>query len=511
MRPLLLLAVFLHSASLLTAQLTRQPKLVVCIVVDQFRYDYLLRFRSSYSGGIAQLLTKGAVFTNAHYNHFPTVTAVGHSTVLSGATPSVSGIIANEWYDRGSSAIVSSVSDKTVQLLGATGAASSPHRLLVSSLGDELKIANGKTKVIGISLKDRAAILPAGRMADGAYWFDNKSGNFVSSTYYFPEVPAWVSDYNKGRPGDAFASKQWMGKTFDAPGESLNASLAAAPWGNELVESFAEAAVHQEKLGQRNVTDLLAVSFSSNDYVGHAVGPDDPQVRDMAIRTDALFRKFFDRLDKDVGLQNVLVVMTADHGVAPVPEVSIARKMPGGRLGAGVIEKTVQSALESRYGKGNWVAGSFESVTYLNTDAIAQRKLDRAEVTRAAADALSTLAHVSRVYTREQLLAGAFPQDATSTRVANGYYPSRSGDLFVLLDPYWLFGGGNKGTTHGTALDYDTHVPVIFFGPGIRAGKYYESVTVNDIAPTLAALLGVEQPSGSAGRVLTQMFTKEVN
>lgn len=315
MRRLIFAALLLSSS--LEAQLVKQPKLVVAIVVDQFRYDYLTRFRSSYSGGFVQLLTKGAVFTNANYNHFPTVTAVGHSTVLSGATPSVSGIVGNEWFDRTTSGPVTSVSDATVHLLGASSAASSPRRMLVSTLGDEMKIVNPQVKVVGISLKDRAAILPVGRMADAAYWFDNRSGNFVSSTYYFPALPAWVEGYNKSRPGDKFANTEWMGKKFEGPGEALNASLAASPWGNELIESFAEAAVHQEKLGQRGVTDLLSVSFSSNDYVGHAVGPDDPKVKDMAIRTDGLLKKFFALLDQEVGMQNVLLVLTADHGVGP--------------------------------------------------------------------------------------------------------------------------------------------------------------------------------------------------
>ncbi len=495
----------------LSAQLTKQPKLVVMIVVDQFRYDYLTRFRSSYTGGLAQMLTKGAVYTNANYNHFPTVTAVGHSTVLSGATPSVSGIIGNEWYDRTAATTVTSVSDTSLQLLGATGNASSPNRLLVSSLGDEMKMVNGQTRVIGISLKDRAAILPVGRMADAAYWFDNLTGSFVSSTYYFKALPSWVEKYNMGRPGDQFAHREWMGKKFLGPGEMLNESLAASPWGNELIESFTEEAIHQEKLGQRGVTDLLAVSFSSNDYVGHAEGPDSPQVKDMAIRTDALLQKLFARLDREVGMQNTIVALTADHGVAPVPEVNVARKMPGGRLGAKAVENAIDAALAQRFGKGAWVLKSFESNTYLNLELIAQKKLDRAEVNRVAADALRAVPHIARVYTREQLLEGTVPQDGTSMKVQNGFFASRDGDIFVMLEPYWLFGSGTRGTTHGTTLEYDTHVSVLFMGPGIRAGKYYDPVTVNDIAPTFAQLLGVDPPSGSAGRVLSQMFTKEVN
>jgi predicted AlkP superfamily pyrophosphatase or phosphodiesterase len=492
------------------AQTAPRPKLVVAIVVDQFRYDYLTRFRAGYHSGIDRLLTKGAVFTDARYIHFPTVTAVGHSTFLTGATPSISGIIANDWYDRRSSKNVTSVSDSTAQSLGADVPASSPQRLLVSTVGDELRVASDQSKVVGVSLKDRAAILPAGRMANGAYWFDNKSGNFISSTYYFPAVPAWVKDFNDGRPADKYAGVDWMGKKFAAVGEPLNASLAASPWGNELIEKFAESAVLGEQLGKRGVTDLLAVSFSSNDYVGHAQGPDSPEVKDMAFRTDLLFGKLFAFLEKEVGMKDVLVVMTADHGVAPVPEVSVARKMPGGRFGAKTVENAIEAALSLKYGEGKWVLASFESATYLDSHLIAQRKLDHAEVDRTAADALAALPHVMAVYTREQIMNGAVREDPTGMRISNGFYPSRSGDIFVQLEPYWLFGGGTKGTSHGTTFSYDTHVPVIFMGPGIKAGKYYGSVAVNDIAPTLAAMLSVETPSGSVGRILSEMFASDM-
>ena len=492
-------------------QLAKKPKLVLVIVVDQFRYDYLTRFRAGYNGGIEDLLTKGAVFTDAHYIHFPTVTAVGHSTVLTGAPPSMSGIIGNEWYDRETAGPVTSVSDPKSKLLGADGAGSSPHRLLVDTVGDEMRIVNGKAKSVGIALKDRAAILPVGRMANGAYWFDNKTGSFVSSTYYFPELPGWAKDFNGGHPADKYAGVEWMGTKFPPAGEKLNESLAASPWGNELIEAFAEQAIQGEELGQRGITDLLSVSFSSNDYVGHAVGPDAPEVQDMAFRTDLLFRKLFEFVEKKVGIKDTLIIMTADHGVAPVPEVNAARKMPGGRLGAGVVEKAVETALTQKFGAGKWVTASMDSSTYLNTALIRERRLDHAEVDRVAAEALLEVPHVFRVYTREQLINARFRDDPAGMRVANGFYPQRGADLVVLLEPYWLFGAGTKGTTHFTTFDYDTHVPVIFMGPGVKPGKYYATAAVNDIAPTLSAMLGVETPSGSIGRVLQEMFTKEMN
>ncbi|MDQ6704537.1 MAG: alkaline phosphatase family protein [Acidobacteriota bacterium] len=483
-----------------------KPKLVLGIVVDQFRYDYLLRFRKEYNSGFDRLLIKGANFVSAHYEQFPTVTAIGHSTFMSGATPSISGIVGNEWFDRDSGRQVTSVDDDKTKLLGGKGGAgSSPSRLLVSTIGDEMRIADPQVRVLGVSLKDRAAILPAGHMAQGAYWFDGKSGNFVSSSFYFAELPGWVKDFDATHPADKFAGQVWMGKKF-ASGEKLYGSIPASPWGNELIEAFAERAVQSEQLGQRGITDLLTVSFSSNDYVGHALGPDSPEVHDMSIRTDRLLGKLFAFIDQKIGMQNVLVVMTADHGVAPLPEISQGRKMPGGRMPPGIVASAIQDALTKKYGTGDWFASpaDTEHTIYLNWNLIQEKKLDRVEVTRRAADSLQSLPHIFRVFTREQLMNGATLEDQVGRRVMNGFYIRRGADLYVMLEPYWLF--SQHGTTHGTTFSYDMHVPVIFLGPGIKAGTYYQTIAVNDIAPTLAAMLGIETPSGSVGRVLSEIF-----
>jgi hypothetical protein len=500
-----ILALILMAGSLLSAA-PKKPKLVVAIVIDQFRYDYLTRYRSDYHAGFDLLLTKGAVFTNARYQHFPTVTAVGHSIFLSGAMPALSGIVANAWYDREAGMQVTSVSDPQTTLVGAPGAGSSPRRMLVDTVGDELKIAdNSQSRVIGISLKDRAAILPVGHMANAAYWFDSKSGNFVSSTYYFEEAPAWVKEANDARLADRFAGETWLGHQMPQPGK-LYGAIEATPYGNDIVEAFAERALAGEQLGQRGVTDLLAVSLSSNDYVGHAYGPDSPEARAISEATDKLLGKFFAALDRSVGLNNVLVVMTADHGVAPVPEVNTARHMPGGRMPDGIIAKTVQDALTKRYGKFDWITATLESVVYLNRELIAVRKLDLGEVERTAADALAEVPHVFRVYTGAQLATGQAMEDSVGRMAMNGYFPRRGADLEVVTDPYWIFGGA--GTTHGVPFGYDTHVPVIFLGSGILPGEYDNNITPNDIAPTLATILHVETPSGSVGRVLIEMFAQ---
>ncbi|HWB98539.1 MAG TPA: alkaline phosphatase family protein [Bryobacteraceae bacterium] len=485
----------------------KKPKLVVAIVIDQFRYDYLTRFESEYTGGFHRLLTQGAVFSNANYEHFPTVTAIGHSTFLTGAIPALSGIVGNDWYDRTIGKSVTSVSDPAERILGGAGeGGASPRRLLVSTVGDELKIADrGKSRVIGVSLKDRAAILPSGHMADGAYWFDSKSGHFVSSSYYFSDLPAWVKDFNGGHPADKYRGRTWLGhKLADEASDALYGKLAPTPFGNELVEAFAERALSAEQLGRHEFPDILTVSFSSNDYVGHAYGPDSPEAHDISLQTDRLFDKFFHYLDSQVGLQNVLIVMTADHGAAPVPEVNVARKMPGGRLPARFITDPVQAALTAKYGEGKWIVSPSEHSLYFNLDLIRERKLDRGEVERTAAAAILQIPHVFRVYTREQLLTGMAMADQVGRRVANGYYASRGADIYILMEPYWL--PGKSGTTHGTAFSYDAHVPVIFMGSGIRAGRYFGKAAPNDIAPTLAAILSVETPSGSVGRVLDEMF-----
>lgn len=501
-----LLALLVACVSLAAAP---KPKLVLAIAVDQFRYDYLLRFRGEYTEGLDRLLTHGAVFTNAYYEHFPTITAVGHSTFLSGALPSVSGIVGNEWYERETGKTVASITDDSVKVLGGTGdGGASPRRLLVSTLGDELKMANGsQSRVIGVSIKDRAAILPSGHMADGAFWFDAKNGNFVSSTYYFSEMPGWAGEFNAARLPDRYKGAAWMNhKMPDEAGSKLYNAELDSPFANELIEQFAERAIDGEKLGQRGVTDVLAISFSANDHVGHAVGPDAPEVHDISVKTDQVIGKLFQYLDGRVGMQNVVVLLTADHGVSPVPEVNQARRMPGGRMAAAIIKDTVQAALAKKYGEGNWVVSPGEYAIYLNLDLIREKNLDRSAVNQTAAEAALTIPHVVRAYTREQLMHGAVQDDLVGHRMMNAFNVRRSADLFVLLEPYWL--SGAHGTSHGTPYGYDAHVPVILMGPGIKAGHFDQTIAVNDVAPTLATLLGVETPSGSSGRVLAEIFTE---
>jgi hypothetical protein len=500
---------------------TPEIRLVLLIAVDQFRYDYLTRFRADYTAGIKRLLTEGAVFTNANLEHYPTVTAVGHATMLSGATPAVSGIIGNDWFDREVGRTVTSVWDPTVTPVGGTasgGDGASPRRLLVSTLGDELKMAAGAPKgsreaprVIGMSLKDRSAILPGGRGADAAYWWDTASGRFVTSTYYMPEVPAWVRAFNDRNPADDHAGALWTDMAAPATplrllpkdrGPALYDAVWGSPFGNELLLQFADQALTREQLGQRGATDLLSISFSSNDSVGHTFGPDSRHVRDMAIRTDRTIGQLLARVDTLVGLQHTLVAFTTDHGVAPVPESQWERALPGGRLTTHELFDPIQQALASRYGEGKWLVATAGSSPYLNYALIETLGLDPSEVRRVAAAAAAKVPHVARVYTRDQLLRGEVPGDRIGTRVLRSFNARRSGDLEIILDPYWM--RQTQGTTHGTPYSYDAHIPLILMGQRIARGEYSQDVAMNDLAPTLATLAGVEIPAGSSGRVLTE-------
>jgi len=494
-------------------------RLVLLIAVDQFRYDYLTRFRSDYTAGFNRLLTHGAVFSNANLEHYPTVTAIGHATMLSGATPSVSGIIGNDWFDRETGKTVASVSDSSVQPVGSSsGSAASPRRLLVSTLGDELKLAAGlpttaidAPRVFGVSLKDRSAILPVGRGANAAYWWDTSTGSFVTSTYYVNELPDWVRAFNGRHEADTHAGSAWtMLSSPSTPllqipaeeGSPRYEAIFGSPFGNEILLDFAVELLNHEQLGRRNAIDVLSVSFSSNDSVGHSYGPESPQVRDIAIRTDRAVGELLDRVDKLVGLDRTLVAFTSDHGVAMLPESLRERGLPAGRMTTKELFDPMQRALVSAFGEGNWLLATAGSSPYLNYDLIESRGLDAANVRRIAAGAVTKVPHVARVFTRDQLLLGQVSNDRVGSRVLRGFNAQRSGDLEIILEPYWMRQA--QGTTHGTPYNYDAHVPLILMGSRIRPGQYAEAVALNDLAPTLATLADVEIPGGSVGRVLTE-------
>lgn len=488
-------------------------KLVVAIIVDQFRYDYMTRFDGDYHEGLRKLHDEGAFFTDGHEAHFPTVTAVGHAAFLSGSIPAIDGIVGNEWFDRETGKTVTSVSDDATKLLGGNGGAgSSPRRLIASTLGDEIKATGAAdTTVIGISLKDRAAILPAGHAANAAYWFEHESGQFVSSDYYMKDLPAWVQAFNKSDAANKYASAKWMpadgvagAQPFRvlpaAVGKPYYEAMIATPYGNDMLEAFAEHALKEEHLGRHSGTDVLTVSFSSNDLLGHQTGPDAPEVRDMCVQTDRVLGRLLRAVEAEAGAGNYVVVFTSDHGVAPKPEELTKRGIPAGRFSRAEAYQAIEGALTEKYGPGKWIVGSADLAPYLDHELLRQKHAALAEAEEIAADAVRKLPYVFRVYTGAQLEHENLAGDPIGTLMQRGYYRGRAADLFIVQKPYWL--ASKDGTSHGTPFSYDTHVPVIFLGRGIRPGRYDENVRTADIAPTLAALLGINTPSGSVGRVL---------
>ncbi|HEX5081777.1 MAG TPA: alkaline phosphatase family protein [Blastocatellia bacterium] len=510
-------------------------RLVVGIVIDQFRYDYLTRFQDQFGeGGFKRLLDGGAVFTNANYIHVPTYTACGHATFMSGATPSMNGIIGNEWYDRESGKRVTSVSDSKVKLLGgAEGAAGmSPSRLLGSTIGDELKLASGgHGRVVGVSLKDRSAILPSGKHPNGAYWYDANTGNLVSSTYYFSDLPEWVKTFNKQMRPDRFFGKRWekllpesayqrstaddapyekssAGNKFpyninggeESPGKRFYTQFQYTPFANDYLVDFAKAAIEGEQLGADDTTDLLTVSFSSNDLIGHSYGPYSQEVQDMTLRTDRTLAELFNYIDQKIGFDKVIVALTADHGVAPVPAHAQQFGL-GGVVEPKAVRGAVENALNKSFGVEKWILAVVNGNVYFDEDAIERRKLNVEDVERVASQAVVKIEGVAECFTRSQILSGRIPQTRVARSVCNGYNGRRNGNLVIVPDPFFFIGEGIT-TTHGTPYLYDTHVPVIFYGAGVAPGWYYADASPADIAPTLSTMLKIEIPSNCVGRIL---------
>ncbi|HST51164.1 MAG TPA: alkaline phosphatase family protein [Pyrinomonadaceae bacterium] len=530
--------------------LQQRPRLVLLIVVDQFRYDYLERFGDLFAAnGLRRLQRDGASWMDANYDHVPTETAPGHATMLTGAWPAETGIISNIWHDRATNKSVDNVEDTSVRRLGGADPdpPSSPHNLLCSTVGDELKLAtNNRSKVVGVSFKNRAAILPAGRSADAAYWFSTQTGEFVSSTYYFDQLPGWVARFDASRPADKFLGAKWerllpaveyeshagrddapwekgesnthytfphvVGEGLTVPGPKFYEDLAYSPFTNDLLVSFAEAAIANEHLGEDADTDVLTVSFSSNDYVGHRYGPYSQELMDMTLRVDRQIGQLLDYVDAHVGLRNTVVVFTADHGVAPVPEHAETQRLPGGRVKVADVLAAVRNRLRAHFSKpgerdttADYVEAFSNEEIYFNQFALERDGVRAEDAERVAGEAALTVPGIARFFTRTQLLTGAIsPADATARRVLHGYNPARSGDVVIIPEAYKYLADGFIVATHGGPYTYDTHVPLIIMGGGLAPGRYLNTATPADIAPTLSRILNIQAPSNSMGRVLSE-------
>lgn len=511
------------------------PKLMIGIVVDQMRQEYLHRFYNRYSdGGFKRLMNAGFNYENAQYNYIPTYTGPGHSSIFTGTTPATHGIVSNNWFDPIENISKYCVQDDSVRTVGdATEFGKmSPFNQKSTTIGDELKLASaGQSKVVGVALKDRSSILPAGHAADGAYWFSS-TGKFISSTWYLNDLPDWVKEFNELELASKYLNQNW--ETF-YPIETYTVSLEdnnnyekpftgekapvfphqlwtiskkgkfletikATPFGNTLTRQMAEAAIKGEGLGQDEIVDFLSISFSSIDYVGHQFGPNSIEMEDAMIRLDLELEQFFDFLDKNIGKGNYTLFLTADHGANNVPSHMTDLKIPSGYFRGGV-KNHLDSLIKIQFNAENIIKDFSNYQVFYNHDEIIKNNIDLESLDKFLTREIFKFEGVNNILNRDQLLRENYTQGYRYL-AQNGYHPQLSGDLWIILNPGWMT-YGPQGTTHGSPFSYDTHIPLLWYGKNIPHGKSMESVNITDIAPTTSYLIRCPKTNGNIGRVLS--------
>ncbi|MGB5242093.1 MAG: alkaline phosphatase PafA [Lutimonas sp.] len=537
MRNKVIIGLFLFCITWSNAQINlddERPNLVVGIVVDQMRYDYLTRFYDKYGDdGFKRLINSGFNCENAHFNYIPTYTAVGHSAVYTGSTPSVNGIIGNNWYDKQAKKSIYCVDDDTYQTVGGdSGGNKSPVRLLTTTVTDELQLTQmNRGKVISISLKDRSAILPGGHTADAAYWFEDR---FITSTYYMNELPKWVESFNKKEYAQKYLKGKWDTmypikqytesledeNDFEQPYVGMekaifpydlkslhlqnggNNMIKATPFGNSILIDFAKEAIENEKLGRNEETDFLAISFSSPDYIGHQFGVDSKEIEDTYIRLDKELGDFIKFLDKQVGEKNYTLFLTADHAAVQVPSYLGTLKIPSGYINSVEFRQSVTDFCRTRFGSDALIEDYSNFQLFLNKDELKRLKLDRNEVSRILVDYIIEFDWVFRVVDAHSLQNNMY-KDRIMEFLKNGYNQKLSGDVLIIPNPATI-SHGRKGTTHGSGFTYDTHVPILFYGKGVKQGKSRRFIPIIDIAPTISNLLKISYPNGNEGNVIEE-------
>lgn len=511
-----------------------KPKLVVGIIVDQMRDEYLHRFSGKFSsGGFKRMMGEGFTCRNNHYHYASTVTGPGHAHVFTGSSPAISGIVGNDWYEKPIGKRMYVAGDSTVSLVGegkASAGKMSPRNLKVTTITDQLRVATQfRSKVIGISFKDRGAIMPAGHTGQ-AYWFDGSSANWITSTYYRNELPQWVKDFNAKKlpaeyisqkweylfPNDAYVESEDDDQPYEAtlsgeksavfPHTLSLESFTTSHFSSRLTREFAMAAVENENLGGGPVTDFLTVSFSGPDYAGHAFGPQSKEVQDIYLRLDREIEQLLNYLDKKLGKGTYTVFLSADHAVANIPAFNRKHDIPSGVFVGRELQAMAKEVLEERYGDAKIIEYYDNYQIYLNRKLMAKMNLSINEITETLNTALSQKEGIYRVI---NLADGQFSSvpEYYQKKLSNLYNPKRSGEVMILPEPAW-FEGGLKGTTHGTMYTYDTHVPLLFFGWGINHGETVRPTYISDIAPTVAMLLKILEPNGSIGTPIQEVLKK---
>lgn len=535
---LLILSVFMVAVTFgqPATKSSSKPKLVVGIVIDQMRWDYLYKFNALYGpNGFKRLLGKGFSCENTLIPYVPTYTAVGHTCVYTGSVPAYTGIVGNNWFDKTINASVYCTDDSTVSTVGSNSKAGkmSPDNLWTTTITDELRLSNNfKSKVIGIALKDRGAILPAGHSANAAYWYDN--GKWISSTYYMNALPAWVDQFNQKDIAGNYMSKDWntllpanqydLSTEDDKPYENaikgektvtfphkLSAIAAedkyeafkTTPFANSFTFDFAKAAIESESLGKNTVTDFLTVSISSTDYVGHSFGPNSVEIEDTYLRLDNDIAGFLQYLDTKIGAGNYLIFLTADHGVAHIPAFLAEHKIPGGTFNENDVAREMNKMIEDSFGLKKIVQSLQNYQVYLNGAEVEKQGKDLGAIKKAVINLLNQKPYIIHAFELKDLANTTMPEPQ-KTMITNGYNPKRSGDIQFTFKPGY-FDGGKKGTTHGLWNPYDAHIPLLWYGWNIKPGKTNRETYMTDISATVAALLQIQMPSGCVGKVITEV------
>jgi predicted AlkP superfamily pyrophosphatase or phosphodiesterase len=512
------------------------PKLIIGIVVDQMRYDYLYRFMNKFGNdGFRRLLNEGFNCRNTNYNYTPTETGPGHASIYTGTTPCVHGIVGNNWFDKIQQKGIYCAEDKSVNTVGAVSDAGqmSPRNLLANTITDEVHLSsNMYSKTIGVALKDRGAILPAGHTANAAYWYDS-SGVFITSTWYMKELPLWVQNFNKRELPKKYMSKNWStllpsdqymdcspdnnkyeskfkGESAPVFPHALPELMAAnkgldmiryTPFGNSLTKDFAIATIEEESLGKGFATDFLTVSFSSTDYIGHAYGPRSIELEDTYLRLDQDLAELFHFLDKYIGKENVLCFLTADHAVVDVPQYLIDKKIPAGYFNYRVAIDSLKKYLSKKY-NDTLVLSYYNKQIYLNHSNMESKGLHEEMVEQDIADFLLRFNGVTQTLTAFTLKTNGFNPDDARSFTQNGYMPKRCGDVMIILQPAWIESDRTQGTTHGSSYSYDTHVPLLWYGWNIHPGSTTDVTRPIDIAPTISLLLNIPFPDGCTGKAI---------
>lgn len=517
----------------------KRPKLVVGIVVDQMRWDFLYRYYNRYGeGGFKRLLKEGFRCENTYINYLPSATAVGHSAIFSGTVPAINGIAGNDWVDQATGTSKYCTSDSTVNSVGVTTPEGkmSPRNLLSTTVTDELRLAtNFKSKVIGVSLKDRASILPAGHMPTGAYWFDDVSGKFITSTYYMNELPAWVNAFNNLNEPEKLVAKgwntiypidtytqstaddvAWEGKfpsetttsfphAVDKYYTAKHSIFRQTPFGNTLTLDFAKAAIEANKLGSNGVTDFLTINCASTDYVGHLFGPNSIEVEDTYLRLDNELAGFFADLDKKLGKGSYTVFLTADHGASNSINFNKEHNIPAGQWSSSKYTTQLNQMLKEKFGQENLVVSITEFQVNFNLPKIKTKKLDLDAIKQASIALLKDDPQSLFVVDMAHISEATVPA-VLKEKIINAYNYKRSGSIMVIPTAGWV-DGSITGTTHGEWNAYDTHIPLIFMGWGIKPGASYGNVYTTDIAPTISSLLKIQAPSGNIGSPITAILS----